>query len=241
MHNFLFLSTDMHDDSHISTFRKLFYFHNKDNEIVIQSAGNLATTQSVIARIKAGVVFGGSDSILELGSVYEVAEQVGKIVREVLKRDKSELIDVTQLTSSFLVGECIKGQATLYNVYTEGNFIMSGPDTPYFQIGEIKYGKPILDRIVRYDSVLSDALKCAMISFDSTIKSNLSVGLPIDILVIDFKKQRTYSRRLDSSDPYMMSVCQSWGSLIKEIFNRIPDLELEDLKEEAKLKNKRKS
>lgn len=84
-----------------------------DNEIVIQSAGNLATTQSVIARIKAGVVFGGSDSILELGSVYEVAEQVGKIVREVLKRDKSELIDVTQLTSSFLVGECIKGQAAL--------------------------------------------------------------------------------------------------------------------------------
>ena len=224
-----------------------FFIFITDNEIVIQSAGNLATTQSVIARIKAGVVFGGSDSILELGSVYEVAEQqVGKIVREVLKRDKSELIDVTQLTSSFLVGECIKGQAALYNVYTEGNFIMSGPDTPYFQIGEIKYGKPILDRIVRYDSVLSDALKCAMISFDSTIKSNLSVGLPIDILVIDFKKQRTYSRRLDSSDPYMMSVRQSWGSLIKEIFNRIPDLELEDLepedlKEEAKLKNKRKS
>lgn len=212
---------------HISTFRKLFYFQGENREITIQSAGNLATTQSVIAKIKADIESELDNSILKLKSMYQIAEIVGSLLREVVERDKSELIDASQLSSSILIGGYIKGrEPELFNIYPEGNFIISCKDTPYFQIGEIKYGKPILDRIVKFDTDITDALKCAMISFDSTIKSNLSVGLPIDILVMDFKKQKTYSRRLDSTDPYMMTVRNTWGQLIKEIFNRVPDLEL---------------
>ncbi|MGN1393575.1 MAG: peptidase [Succinivibrionaceae bacterium] len=214
---------------HVATFNKLFHFHNENRDIVIQSAGNLATTQSVIALIRKGIELDSADNILKLPTMFEVTELVGRTVRQVISRDSSDLIDKSQLTSSFLVGGKIGDQPhVLYNVYPEGNFISTTMDTMYFQIGETKYGKPIIDRILSYDTNLTDALKLAMISVDSTIKSNLSVGLPIDILVIDLVNKRIRKRRLTAQDLYIQEIRKSWGSLIKQIFEKIPPVVWED-------------
>lgn len=106
--------------------------------------------------------------------------------------------------------------------------MLANKDTPYFQIGETKYGKPIIDRLINFNTKLSDALKCAMISFDSTIKSNVSVALPIDILVMDRINKTTKQKRLTAQDPYILTVRKSWGQLIVDNFHKIPDLSWEE-------------
>ncbi|MGN1357553.1 MAG: peptidase [Succinivibrionaceae bacterium] len=213
---------------HISIYQKLFYFKADDRELVIQSAGNLATTQSVIAKINLLIKNDTDDNILKKKTIFEIAQIVGTILRNTVIEAKSELIDTSTLSCSLMLGGYINNQTPeLYNIYTEGNFITSNYDTPYFQIGENKYGKPIIDRIVNYNTDLENALKCTMISFDSTIMSNLSVGLPIDIVVMDRKKQTTIRKRITKDNEYMLKIRHAWGQLIKENFDKVPAFPLD--------------
>jgi putative proteasome-type protease len=113
-------------------------------------------------------------------------------------------------------------------VYSEGNFIEAMTETPYFQIGEVKYGKPILDRVIKSDTDMDDAIKCVLVSFDSTMKSNLSVGMPIDLLCYDrdsFCVNKT--RRFDERDSYMSNLREQWGEGLRQVFLKLPDFEWE--------------
>jgi putative proteasome-type protease len=212
---------------HIATFRKMSVFEAADERLVVLlSAGNLATTQSVVSLLRQRIG-GEAEHLLSCPSMYDVAELVGRTVKEILARDAAPetLGQGVDFGGSFIVGGQIKGESTrLFRVYAQGNFIEAGDDTPYFQIGESKYGKPIIDRVIRTDTSLKEAAKCTLISFDSTIRSNLSVGLPIDMLLY-----RTDSfapadpHRITADDPYYNKLCRGWGDGLKRAFAKLPD------------------
>lgn len=212
---------------HIATFRKMSVFEAADERLVVLlSAGNLATTQSVVSLLRQRIG-GEAEHLLSCKSMYDVAELVGRTVKEIFARDSASdtLGQGVDFGGSFIVGGQIKGEPTrLFRVYAQGNFIEAGDDTPYFQIGESKYGKPIIDRVIRTDTSLKEAAKCTLISFDSTIRSNLSVGLPIDMLLY-----RTGSfapadpHRITADDPYYNKLCRGWGDGLKRTFAKLPD------------------
>ncbi|HNZ55790.1 MAG TPA: peptidase, partial [Methylophilaceae bacterium] len=167
---------------------KMHIFEVKDDRvIVLMTAGNLAITQSVVGHLKALIENNkdGTRHLYNADSLFEVAGLVGAELRAAFERDaeflKNHNID---FNASILLGGQIKGEKPrLFNVYAAGNFIETCSETPYFQIGETKYGKPIIDRVVKYDTEMMDAVKCLLISFDSTIRSNVSVAAPIDMLL----------------------------------------------------------
>ncbi|MBM3117750.1 proteasome-type protease [Jeongeupia naejangsanensis] len=211
---------------HIATFCKMHVFETGGERlIVLLNAGNLATTQSVVSLLRARCNGDGA-SLQSVRSLYEAAELVGTTLREVITRDASEAGagQGVDFGGSFLVGGQIRGEAPrLFNVYPQGNFIEASEDTPYFQIGEAKYGKPIIDRVIRYDTPLADAAKCTLISFDSTIRSNLSVGLPIDLLQHHrdrFSPAAPY--RITADDPYFNQLRASWGCGLRSVFAELP-------------------
>jgi putative proteasome-type protease len=152
--------------------------------ITIQSAGNLATTQSVVTELKQAAGLGEPGEDLYLArTLFDVAEMIGDKLRAVLERDGKYVEPYGDATASFLVGGQIEGEGPrLFEVYSAGNFVEASPRTCFLQIGETKYGKPILDRALTYDSTLEHAAKLGLLSFDATMRSNLSVGLPIDLL-----------------------------------------------------------
>ena len=170
----------------IATFRKMFVFKQKGERLlVIMSARNLATTQSVIALLRSRLNT-EEPNLMNCNTLYDAAELLGRTSREVIDRDAGPVQGKVDFGSSFILGGQIKGEdMRLFHVYPEGNFIEASEDTPYFQIGELKYGKPIIDRVINYKSGIDQAVKCALISMDSTIRSNLSVGLPLDLLRYD--------------------------------------------------------
>lgn len=211
---------------HIACFRKMHLFETPgERSLVLLNSGNLATTQSVVSLLRKRLAHDGPH-LLNVESLYDAATLVGATIREVLARDTPPqgLSQGVDYGCSFLLGGQIRGEVPrLFNIYPQGNFIEATPDTPYFQIGESKYGKPILDRVVRYETGLAEAMKCTLISFDSTIRSNLSVGLPIDILKRrrdEFAAAQPY--RLDADDPYLKTVSQSWGEGLRQVFGQIP-------------------
>jgi putative proteasome-type protease len=213
---------------HIATFRKMSIFERPGERlIVLLSAGNLATTQSVVSLLRQRLEHHEEKHLLNCESMYDVAELVGRTVKEIVKRDanaKSEGQGV-DFGGSFLVGGQIKGEAPrLFHVYSQGNFIEASEDTPYFQIGEAKYGKPIIDRVVRRDTSLKEAAKCTLISFDSTIRSNLSVGLPIDMLL---HRADSFApadpHRITGDDPYFNKLRRGWGEGLRKVFEKLPD------------------
>lgn len=215
---------------HIATFRKMHIFETPgERRIVMVCAGNLATTQSVVSRLRQGVLH-EDRHILSLPTLYDVAELVGRTVREVIARDSGPQAQggAVDYSANFLVGGQIRGEEPrLFQVYPQGNFIESTTDTPYLQIGESKYGKPIIDRIVHYDTALNQAVKCALISFDSTIRSNLSVGLPLDIILHlrdDFAHSEPY--RLDEEHPYLKKLRTGWSQGVRQLFKRLPEINL---------------
>ena len=215
---------------HISVFRKLYRFSvGHERTIVLQAAGNLATTQSVIAELKEGIAKGAKKNLYNVSTMFEAAELVGDTIRQVIARDTCELTKNVALGCSILVGGYIEGDdARLLDVYSEGNFISATIDTPYFQIGETKYGKPILDRIITFDTSLEDALKCTLVSFDSTIKSNLSVGYPLDLLVIDKVNKIEYYKRIKGTDPYPVMIRDTWGDGLKKVFHELDEFIFDD-------------
>lgn len=212
---------------HISTFRKMHIFEKAgDRTLVLLNSGNLATTQSVISLLRNRCQHDG-DNLMTVGSMYDAAVVVGNTVREVLQRDSggSTLAQGVDYSCSFIVGGQIKGEGPrLFNVYPQGNFIEATVDTPFFQIGESKYGKPIFDRVVSFDTSLNEALKCTLISFDSTIKSNLSVGLPIDVLKMHRGQlSGAVPFRVDDSNVYFQSIRRAWGEGLRKVFAELPD------------------
>lgn len=194
--------------------------------IVTLSAGNLSLTQNALNLLEHRARHAPEQAtVYNVSSLFEVAGLVGDALREIRKRDEPYLrssgIDPS---GSFIVGGQIAGEAPrLFLVYSEGNFIESNPDTPWFQTGEIKFGKPILDRIVRYDTSLAEATKCALVSLDSTMRSNLSVGPPIDLLL--YRRDTlavTQQRRLGDDDAYLNLVRRQWNDSLRTALLALP-------------------
>lgn len=212
----------------VSTYRKSFVFDKADDRvIVLMTAGNLAITQSVVSLLEQRAE--GDDPALNLyaaESMYDVARLVGKTLRDVHDLDGEALrVHGTEFNASFILGGQIRGRTMrLFNIYAAGNFIEATDETPYLQIGETKYGKPIVERVLTVDTPLPEAAKCALVSFDSTIKSNLSVGPPLDLVICPVDSCRATIRlRLDEDDPYWSTLRVRWGEGLRELFGRLPD------------------
>jgi len=208
---------------HIATFSKMKVFERANERVmVILSAGNLSITQSVLNILEQHRhADQGGPTIWSVSSMYDVACLIGDALREVQRRDGPHLtagnIDAS---ASLLVGGQIKGEdPRLFNVYPQGNFIEATADTLYFQLGEGKYGKPVLDRVITPATNPVDAIKCVLVSFDSTIRSNISVGLPIDLMWYPRDSLRTgVHKRIVDGDPYFSMLRQAWGTGLRRVF-----------------------
>ena len=213
----------------ISTFRKMKTFERPgDRALVIVNSGNLAITQATINYLEQAIRHNTEPNLMSVFSMYDVAELVGRALREVRHRDGPYLMENNvDGGANFLVGGQIAGEhQRLFMVYAEGNFIEATPETPYFQIGETKYGKPIIDRVISAETCIDDAIKCVLVSFDSTMRSNLSVGMPIDLACyVRDSLQLGHLRRFDDQDPYMLSLRQSWGEGVRRAFAQLPNIQ----------------
>lgn len=213
---------------HISTYRKMRIWERPgDRVVMLMSAGNLAITQSVVAvlehHIKAENPY---RSPMEVDSLYDAALLVGSAVREVHQRDARALKENgVEFNVSLILGGQIKGEAPrLFLIYAAGNFIEATAETPYFQIGETKYGKPIIDRVVTPRTDLTQAAKCALLSLDSTIRSNVTVGLPIDLVIYRAGSYVVDNHQLiQEHDPYFENIRNLWGQGLNNLFQVIPD------------------
>jgi putative proteasome-type protease len=210
----------------ISTFRKMTVFeHPGERLMVLLSAGNLAITQAV-RQIVCERTGPNDRSLWNARTLFDAVRLVGSAVREVHERDARALKDAgIDFNCQFLFGGQIRGeQPRLFQVYAAGNFIESTPENPYFQIGEAKYGKPIIDRVVSPATRLDEAAKCALISMDSTLRSNISVGLPLDLLVYETDAlQVTKFVQIDQHNQYMQMIRNTWGTRLKQVFQESPD------------------
>jgi putative proteasome-type protease len=212
----------------VSRFRKLFTWSVPgERVIVLMTAGNLATTQSVVSLLEERTKAPSErrPSILELPTMFQVARHVGETLREVIQSNAStgQKADST-FNSTLILGGQVKGmEPRLFLIYPEGNFIEASDDTPYFQIGETKYGRPILVRAYDPDMNFEDAAKLLLVSFDSTIKANLSVGLPLDLQVVQNDALRLgLSKRIEAEDPYYQTISRGWGEALKKAFDSLP-------------------
>ena len=210
----------------ISTFRKMTVFeHPGERLIVLLSAGNLAITQAV-QQIVCERLAPDRISVWNAGGMLEAVRVVGDAVREVYGRDAEALKEAgIEFNCSFVFGGQIRGEAMrLFHVYAAGNFIEATAENPYFQIGESKYGKPIIDRVLSPSTSLGEAAKCALVSMDSTLRSNISVGLPLDLLVYEVDRLRvTKFVQIDQDNAYMQMIRSTWGARLRQVFSEIPD------------------
>lgn len=218
----------------VSTVKKMHTWENPgERVIVIMTAGNLATTQSVISLLdeRSKAPEDRQPSILEAPSMFQVAREVGRTLREVIKSNDAsgQEADAT-FAASMIVGGQIAGSAPrLFLIYPEGNFIEASVDNPFFQIGEAKYGKPILVRAHDPDMAFEDAVKLLFVSFDSTIKSNLSVGLPLDYVTYTRDSLRIgHTERVGADHPYYQIVSNGWGEALKLAFDQLPGFSFSD-------------
>lgn len=212
----------------IARFSKMKVFAQEGERIVVTlSSGNLSITQNALNVLEQKSR--GGDNQLHLWnaeSMFDVARLLGDSLRDVRTRDGPYLLQNNiDAGANFIVGGQIRGEPPrLFNVYGEGNFIEATPDTCYFQIGETKYGKPIIDRVIKRNTGLLDATKCTVVSFDSTMRSNISVGLPIDLLVYEVDSLRIkLQRRIEETDAYFQMVHTQWGEGLRRVFAQLPD------------------
>jgi len=221
----------------ISVFRKMFHLQVPGELIVaIMTAGNLATTQQVISQLeeRAKAPDQRHNCLLEAPTMFQVASLVGKLLNETIRQREDinggEEASSGRFTASIIVAGQIKGmEPRLFMIYPEGNFIEASYDTPFFQIGETKYGRPIILR--GYDKAMSfeDAVKLIMVSFDSTLKANLSVGLPLDLLVLERDRfEPLHARRITAADTYFQKISSGWGEALKQAFYSLPDYSFEE-------------
>ena len=219
----------------ISRFAKMFTFEQPGERVIaLMTSGNLSITQGVIAKLKYGIQRSASDpsvhTILNVESMFEVAQLVGQEMKRMQAENRGmiEQQGASADASILVAGQRKGGTHRLFLIYSAGNFIKATPDTPFFQLGEHKYGKPILDRIITRESSIDEALKAACVSMDSTLKSNLSVGMPLDLAVIE-KDALTFRtrRRIEKDDPRFSAISQSWARALRRGFEELPDF-LED-------------
>ncbi|PKO41997.1 MAG: peptidase [Betaproteobacteria bacterium HGW-Betaproteobacteria-3] len=215
----------------ISTFRKMIVYEKPgDRFMVLLSAGNLSISQSVreilqVEQIK-DTESGEAVTIWNAKSMFDAVRVLGAAVRRVYERDAASLRQAgVEFNVSLIFGGQIQGEGMrLFQVYSPGNFIEATPETPYFQVGESKYGKPVLDRVITPATPLNEAAKCALVSMDSTLKSNLSVGLPLDMVVYEANRFQTDKVVcIDENNPYFQMLHGSWGQKLREVFDSIED------------------
>ena len=215
----------------ISTFRKMIIYEKpNDRFMVLLSAGNLSISQSVREILQVEQLKdhdgGPPSTIWNAKSMFDAARVLGSAIRRVHERDADDLKNSgVDFNVAMIFGGQIKGEAMrLFQVYSAGNFIEATPETPYFQIGESKYGKPVLDRVITPETPLEEAAKCALVSMDSTLKSNLSVGLPLDMVVYEVDSFETNKVVcIDNDNPYFRMLHDNWGKKLRQVFDSIED------------------
>jgi putative proteasome-type protease len=213
----------------ISTFRKLHVFSQPGERIMaVASAGNLSISQSVISTLTEGwedPETGELETLLNAPTMFQAAQRIGRAIREVHRMEGTALVaEDINFDVSFLFGGQIKGaRMRLFMIYPAGNFIECTVDTPYLQIGEHKYGKPVLDRAITYDVDLYDALKVGLVSMDSTMRSNLGVGMPIDIMLLRPDTcVAELNMRIEQGDPYFHDLRSRWSAALRAAHQSIP-------------------
>jgi putative proteasome-type protease len=212
----------------IARFSKMRVFAREgDRVIVTLSSGNLSITQNALSMLEQRARKADNETTLwNATSMFDVARLTGDALREVKTRDGPYLLQNNiDSHANFIVGGQVMGEAPrLFEVYSEGNFIEATPDTCYFQIGESKYGKPVIDRVVKRSTGLLEATKCTIVSFDSTMRSNISVGLPIDLVVYETDALKIrLQRRIEESDPYFQMIHTQWGEGLRRVFAQLPN------------------
>lgn len=215
----------------ISTFRKMIIYEKpNDRFMVLLSAGNLSISQSVREILQVEQLKETPESepltIWNCTSMFDACRILGQAVRHVYQRDAQSLKHAgVEFNVNLVFGGQIRGEGMrLFQVYSAGNFIEATPETPYFQIGEYKYGKPVLDRVLTPDTGLDEAAKCALVSMDSTMKSNLSVGPPLDLVVYEANKFETDKVVcIDAQNPYFRMLHSGWGQKLREVFDSLDD------------------
>ncbi len=199
-----------------------------DRVIVLLSSGNLAGTQAVISVLKQRNTKDGVPNLWCAESMFDTAMLVSDAMRDVDRRDGQHLADSdVGFNASFILGGQIAGEPPrLFRIYAEGNFIEASLETPYLQTGETKYGKPIIDRVITRSTSLNDAAKCVLVSFDSTMRSNLSVGMPIDLICYQRDSLEVRMRRcFDEGDAYFSTLGKQWTEGTRQVFTRLPKLD----------------
>ncbi len=205
--------------------RKLFTWHVPgDRAIAMMTAGNLGVTQAVVSGLNEKIDLNDPNvsTLLNVGTMFEVAELVGDEMRQVQQRYGPGIAarGADSGASIIVGGQRAGGQPRLFLVYSEGNFIEALEDTPYFQIGEHKYGKPIIDRVVNAETPMQDGIICALLSMDSTLGSNLTVGMPLDLAVLQTDTlQFDQQRRIEADDPAFRAISERWSGLLREAFS----------------------
>ena len=211
----------------ISKFRKMFSWSVPgERALVLMTAGNLATTQAVVSLIDERIRARSASrpSVFELPTLFQIAREIGSILKDIIRDSAPAGQTAETFNSTLILGGQIKGsEPRLFLIYPEGNFIEASDDTSFFQIGETKYGRPILVRAYEPAMSFEDAVKLLLVSFDSTIKANLSVGLPIDLQTLDGATVTLdHSTRISADDPYYQTISQGWSDALRGAFLSLP-------------------
>jgi putative proteasome-type protease len=230
----LVMATDSRTNAgvdHISTYQKLFDFSVPGERVLLlSSAGNLSITQAIVNALHQDLNREEIETLHTLPTLFELAHYIGNKMRQIQTQERPWLEkDRIDFQCTLLLGGQVRGEAPgLYMIYSQGNFIQAMSETPFLQIGETKYGKPILDRTLSFEMPLEDAAKCALLSIDSTMKSNISVGPPIDLVLYEIESFCIRHRlRLRAGDPYLAKIRKLWEISLRQAFEQMPNLEWE--------------
>ncbi len=217
---------------YISTYQKLYDFSRPgDRVLILCSAGNLSVTQATVTLLRRDLKTEHEPNLHTLPSLYEIARYIGMKAREIQDQDRPWLErDRIDTQCTFILGGQVAGEEPgLFLIYSQGNCIQASKDTPFLQIGETKYGKPILDRILSFDTTLPAATKCALLSIDSTMKSNISVGPPINLCVYETDSfQIAHELRLKRGSSYLTQIRRMWEVALRDAFDTMPDIDWND-------------
>ncbi|NJR66303.1 MAG: proteasome-type protease [Leptolyngbyaceae cyanobacterium CRU_2_3] len=216
---------------YISTYQKLFDFSDPGQRVILlATSGNLSITQAVLNALHQDLKLKESDNLHTLSTLYNMAQYVGNKMRHIQSQERPWLEkDRIDYHCTLLLGGQVQGEAPgLFMIYSQGNFIQATPETPFLQIGETKYGKPILDRALSFDTSLEEAAKCGLLSIDSTMKSNISVGPPIDLVKYETDSfVLRYQLKLGVGNSYLAKIRQRWEVALRQAFEHMPDIEWE--------------
>lgn len=206
----------------ISTYSKMFQLTNRQQQrFVVLSAGNLATTQAVIAKVKKDLHEAQATGLNQVTTLHEAAEYLGELNRN--EQQKHNQGNASTFEASFILGGQLPDEnPQIMMIYPQGNYITTSSDTPYLQIGESKYGKPILDRILHPETSLDTAALCALVSMDSTMRSNLTVGPPIELITYQSSNDEWRYNRFEKDDEYLRDLKRAWDARIAEAFEKLP-------------------